>query len=261
MNTELNIVKLKQNKNFTNSQTVYINLDDSGKLTTKEKLCTYGGVVFFSKKEKDKFITQYRKIVDELKCKYCTNSNNICNHNDCPELKSHNLKANDNRRIINYIKKYFVVACIIKNDEIYDHIMTSKASRGRYIDYSLRIVTKGLILQLISENKIDPYKPLKIILNIDEQSTKSNGYYNLKDGLIEELKYGIVNYNYNKVHKPIIFDELDIELTYQKSETSYVVQAADLIAGYVRRKCINEMNNPIELYKNLSFINYKVFLP
>lgn len=261
MNTELEEVKIIRHKKSTNSQTVYINLDDSGKLTTREKLCTYGGVVFFSKKEKDKFITQYRKIVDELKCKYCTNSNDICNHKNCPELKSHNLKANDNRRIINYIKKYFVVACIIKNDEIYSHIMENKASRGRYIDYSLRRVIKGLLEELIKENKIDPYKPLKIILNIDEQSTKSNGYYNLKDGLIEELKYGIANYNYNKVHEPIIFDELDIELTYQKSEASYVVQAADLIAGYVRRKCINAINNPMELYDNLSFINYKIFIP
>ena len=29
--------------------------------------------------------------------------------------------------------------------------------------------------------------------DIDEQSTKSNGYYNLHDGLLEELKYVITN--------------------------------------------------------------------
>ena len=37
-------------------QEIYINLDDSGKLTKKELLSVYGGIVFLSKKEKDKFI-------------------------------------------------------------------------------------------------------------------------------------------------------------------------------------------------------------
>ena len=31
-------------------QEIYINLDDSGKLTRKEKVSVYGGLVFFSKK-------------------------------------------------------------------------------------------------------------------------------------------------------------------------------------------------------------------
>ena len=52
-------------------QIIYINIDDSGKLVNSEKVAIYAGVVFTSKKEKDKFITQYRSIVQELKCRYC----------------------------------------------------------------------------------------------------------------------------------------------------------------------------------------------
>ena len=33
-------------------QEIYINLDDSGKLTSKEKISVYGGLVFLSKKRK-----------------------------------------------------------------------------------------------------------------------------------------------------------------------------------------------------------------
>lgn len=47
-------------------QEIYINLDDSGKLTSKEHVSVYVGLVFFSKKEKDKFITQYRSIVKDI---------------------------------------------------------------------------------------------------------------------------------------------------------------------------------------------------
>ena len=49
-------------------QEIYINLDDSGKLTSKEPVSVYGCLVFFSKKEKDKFITQYRSIVKDIYC-------------------------------------------------------------------------------------------------------------------------------------------------------------------------------------------------
>ena len=48
-------------------QEIYINLDDSGKLTKKEKVSVYAGIVFLSKQEKDKFITQYHKIINEIK--------------------------------------------------------------------------------------------------------------------------------------------------------------------------------------------------
>lgn len=92
------------------------------------------------------------------------------------------------------------------------------------------------------DEKIDPNKPIRLIINIDQQSTKSNGYYNLHDGLIEELKYGIVNFNYSSLIKPIIYSDLDILISYQDSGKSYVVQAADLLAGTIRKKAIEELD-------------------
>ena len=231
-------------------QEVYINLDDSGKLTSKEHICVYGGVVFLSKCEKDKFITQYKSIVESLKCKYCV----ICNNN-CPEIKNTNISKSDKRRIMNYIKKYFVIALIIENDRIYKHIMMNKGAKGRFIDYSIRRLIKETIVILIKNRKINPYLPLKLIVNIDEQSTKSNGYYNLKDGLLEELKYGISNYNYSMKINPIIFSELDVKVTYQNSSKSYVIQASDLLAGTIRK---NVLNNEIE---NSEFIDFSIILP
>lgn len=242
-------------------QTIYINLDDSGKISRKEKIAVYGGIVFLSKKEKDKFITQYRSIVHDMKCKYCSFKRKRCDRLSCPELKHHNLKSKDQRRIVNYVKKYLLVACIIRNEQLYDYVIDSTSSKGRYNDYALRRMIKGIILKLIYLNKIDPNQPIKLIINIDEQSTKSNGYYHLKDGLLEELKYGIVNFNYGKKHKPILNGGLLLVITYQKSDKSYVVQAADLIAGTVRKAALSNLENPYEWHRIMEFIDYKIFLP
>ena len=238
-------------------QEVYINLDDSGKLTSKEKISVYGGLVFLSKNEKDKFITQYRSIINDIKCKYCNKVNNC--DNKCPEIKNTNIEINDKRRIMNYIKKYYVVALIIKNENVYEHIINSKAAKGRFIDYSIRRMIKEVIIKLIKQKRIDINKPLKLIINIDQQSTKSNGYYNLRDGLMEELKYGIVNYNYSKKINPIIRSSLDIKVTYQDSGKSYVVQAADLLAGTIRRTVLDMENSYNESLNK--FVNFKIILP
>ena len=226
----------------TSEQTIFINIDDSGKLSLKEQVCGYGAIVFLSKKEKDKFITQYRSIIKSIRCKYCNLNKDTCCFK-CPEVKSVNIKNSDRRRIINYLKKY------------YKRIIEDKASKGRYLDYVLKLFIKGIIVDQIKKGQIDVKNKLTLILNIDEQSTKSNGYYTLKAGLLEELVHGIINFNYNNVYKPIL-SNLDIRLTYQKSDKSYVVQAADMIAGLVRRKALESNSNVL-----YDFIDYKLFLP
>ncbi len=243
-------------------QTIYINIDDSGKLVDSEKVSIYAGLVFTSKKEKDKFITQYRSIVKDIKCKYCQQDISVCSSNkDCPELKHNMLKPKHNRQLMNYIKKYSVICCIINNDKVYPNIKNNTASRGRFLDYSLKLLIKQVIKSLIKEERINPNLPIKLIINIDEQTTKTNGYYNLRDGIIEELKYGIFNYNYGFFNVPIVNSDLDVEVCYQKSEKSYLIQASDLVAGTVRRLYLNNMDNSLEFSKRIEFVNYRIFLP
>lgn len=236
----------------SNQQVIYICLDDSGKLSLKEIYCVYGGLVFFSKDERDKFIVQYRKIIKHFQCDYCFQNKCSCNKK-CPELKSYNINASNRRWIMNYIKKYFSVAIIIENRKVYPYIMKDVASKGRYMDYCIRILIKNIINQLILDKKINPYKSLKIILEIDEQSTKSNGYYGLKEGIVEELLYGIINFNYNHFVEPILKCNLILELSYRDSKKCVVIQAADFIAGTVRRNMIQD--------SCLFFLDYKIFLP
>ena len=247
--------------NQKNFQTIYINIDDSGKLVCGEKVAIYAGLVFSSKKEKDKFITQYRSIVQSIKCKYCKNDIEDCNKDICPELKHNMLKAKHHRQIMNYIKKYSILCCIINNDKVYPNIKTDTASRGRYLDFALKLLIKHTIKSLIKEKIIDPNIPLKLVINIDEQTTKTNGYYNLKDGIVEELKYGIFNYNYNTIYPPIISSDLDVSICYQKSEKSFLIQASDLVAGTVRKTYLNNINDITEFNKHISFVNYRLFLP
>lgn len=162
---------------------------------------------------------------------------------------------------MNYIKKYYSIALVINNSKVYHHIINNKASKGRYIDYTIRRLIKSTIEELIKNKKVDPYKNVRLIINIDEQSTKSNGYYNLKDGLTEELLHGISNFNYDIIYKKIIYSKLEIILSYQDSGKSYLVQATDLLAGTTRRVVKENIENKINIENNLNFIDHKIIFP
>jgi len=245
-------------------QNIFIYLDDSGKMTENELYCVYGGILFVEKKEKDKFITQYRIIINKLKSNYCKNSLivnekkqclKLCKIKKCPELKCNKINSKHSRWIINYLKKYTTFGFVIENEKVYPHIITNTSSKGRFLDFQIRVTLKEVIKRLIKNKIIDPYQPLKLYINIDEQTTKSNGYYNLKDGLIEELLHGITNFDYNKKHEPILFGKFTIELKYVHSDKNYGVQASDIIAGTIRRNVINNQE------KNLEFVDYLFFKP
>lgn len=60
---------------------------------------------------------------------------------------------------------------------------------------------------------------------------------------------------------PIVNSELEVDVCYQKSEKSYLIQVSDLIAGTVRRLYLNNIENGLEFLKRIDFVNYRIFLP
>lgn len=218
---------------------IFICMDDSGKLNANEKICIYSGIVFLDQKNRDVFMNSYKKIVDRIKCKYCKNSKDSCN-NSCPEIKSNiGLQRSHRRQLMKLIENQYTYAVIIKNEKVNPKIMADKASRGRYSDYVQKRIIKQIIKNLINMHVIDDHDDLFLHLFLDEQPTVTNGYYDLASSIKEELVYGIFNFNYQKSFDPILFGKFEITLKYRDSKLYYDVQAADIIAGTIRRSLIN----------------------
>lgn len=245
----------------TKTLTIYIYMDDSGKLSTKEKISVFAGIAFLDKAKKDTFARKYKSIIKQINCSYCHDKKEQCNHSHCPEIKSLNIEDKHKRRIINLCKEHCTYAVIINNAEVYSNILSSKAGKGRYTDYAQKRIIKQLIIDLISNGKLNPNENLDIIINIDQQSTKSNGYYNLKESIDEELSRGIINYDYGFVHKAIIYGKLNIAVNYLDSKKVYGIQAADIIAGQVRKVVLYSKSHNEMIQKINSFISSKLFLP
>ncbi len=240
---------------------IYILMDDSGKLNSNENSCIYGGLFFYSNKDYINFINKYKSIIDSIKCSYCSKDKTNCDQ-DCVEIKgTTKLKPKDKRRLFNLLKKQNNYGVFINNNRVYDKIMNDKAARGRYSDYAQKRIVKEIVLYSIRNKAIDSNKELSLNIKIDEAKTKSNGYYNLKDSIYEELVNGIINYDYSTIHKPLLNKGLKIKVRNFNSKYNFGIQGADIISHYLHSQYEQHLKDGKDISSTTSFIEVKLFLP
>lgn len=240
---------------------IFILMDDSGKLNKNENSCIFGGLFFYSSKDYMNFINKYKSIIDSIKCKYCSQAINKCDKN-CIEIKGTTRISNSDKRwIFNLIKKENNYGVFINNKKVYRNIMQDKSARGRFCDYAQKRIIKEIVMYSINNKKIDNTKPLKIYIKSDESKTKSNGYYNLKDSIYEELVNGIINYDYSKIHQPIIKNSLTIKYKTYDSKYNYGIQSADIMSHYLHNQYEQYLSQNKDITSTISFIEVKLFLP
>ncbi|MBR3229582.1 MAG: hypothetical protein IKF91_01995 [Bacilli bacterium] len=242
-------------------QELFILIDDSGKLNSNETSCIYGGLFFYSSKEYMNFINKYKSIIKKIKCDYCSQKKISCN-NKCLEIKgTTKLKQKHKRWLFNLLKKQYNFGVFINNNKIYKNIMNNKSARGRFTDYSQKRIIKEIVLYSVKNKKISINKPLYLYIKSDEYSSKSNGYYKLEESIYEELINGIINFDYSKIHKPILKNKLYIKYTMYSSKKHYGIQSADFIAHYLHSEYNKSLLNGKDITKDINFIEVKLFLP
>lgn len=206
-------------------QEVFFFFDDSGVFHKNEPsgYFVYAGYVFTD-----------RKTIEDAKRKYINANKKIKNKlNRMDELKAANLQGIHKRSLFNVLKEYDKISAVVKLSEIYDYIIDNKKSICRYKDYILKRCVKQKLKQLISENKISSEKDIRISINIDEQLTATNGYYDLRDSIKEEMQFGIENFNYGIVHTKLFNSNVEVIIKYCDSSKNYMIQASDILANRI----------------------------
>lgn len=207
-------------------QDIYIYMDDSGVLHPKEAsgVFIYAGYIFVSTKEKDdakrKYLSALRKISPHTKA--------------AGELKACKLEVKHKRALYNVLRYYESFSVSVDIKRVFPGILENKKSICRYKDYVIKRTIKTKVNQLISQNKISSLQDTTLHLNIDEQLSATNGYYDLSSTIEEEFLHGIYNYNYATFHQPIFAcNKLNIHVAYCQSDKNYLIQASDILANKI----------------------------
>ena len=206
-------------------QEVIFFFDDSGVLHKNEPsgYFVYAGYVFTDRNTLDvakrKYINANRKLKKAL--------------GRTDELKAANLEVRHKRALFNSVREYDSVDVVVDISRVYNHILADKKSICRYKDYVLKRCVKNKLNHLIADGIISKDEEIKISIYIDEQLTATNGYYDLRDSIMEELQYGIANFDYGIRH-PHLFDaNVSVNIQYCDSSSNYMIQASDILANRI----------------------------
>lgn len=207
------------------SKEVYFFFDDSGVLHKNEPsgFFVYAGYIFTSRKELDDAKRKYINANKKLKA-----SRGICG-----ELKASMLGPSQKRSLFNSIKEYESISAAVDISRVYDYILSDKKSRCRYKDYVLKICVKRKLNDLIARGILSHNDDVSILIYIDEQLTATNGYYDLRDSIMEELRHGIANFNYGVRHAALFTGDVRVSIEYCDSKNNYLIQASDIIANRI----------------------------
>lgn len=206
-------------------QEVIFFFDDSGVLTKKESsgYFVYAGYVFTSRNTLN---TARRKYIHANKA-----LKKVLGRND--ELKAASLTPNHKRALFNAVREYESVSVTVDISQVYNHILAEKKSICRYKDYALKRCIKNKLKALIADGIISKTEKIKLHIYIDEQLTATNGYYDLKDSIKEELQYGIINFDYGVKHQNLFDSNVEVVIQYCDSRENYMIQASDILANRI----------------------------
>ena len=225
---------------------IYIYSDESGVFDyLHNDYFVFGGILFFSKEEKD---NMERKFIHAENC--VRNKENI---DKGVELKACNLSNKNKGKLFRSLNNCYKFAVVINQKHVLERIFDNKKSKQRYLDYAFKIELKRWLNHLLDTNIISKDQIDNINVFVDEHTTATNGCYELREGLLNEFKYGTFNYEWDKFFEPIFPNLNDLKVIFCDSKSKPLVRAADIIAN--RIFYLKTSGTPIKINNNL-FVTY-----
>jgi len=211
---------------------LFIYSDESGVFDYKHnEYFVFGGLICFGEIEKDNITRKYIHVESALR--------NTGKYKNGTELKASRISNKEKGKFFRSLNTAFKFSVLIKQKEIEKKIFENKKHKQRYLDYAYKMVLKKCFEQLISKNLLNPHEIDKIIVNVDEHKTATDGKYELRENLLNEFKYGTFNFAWDTFFQPIFTRLKDVELHFCDSKTVTLVRAADIIANHCYHSAIS----------------------
>lgn len=215
---------------------IYIYSDESGVFDKKHNdYFVFGGIICIGTNNKNIWSRKYAAAEKALRKNVGIPINQ--------EMKACFLKNKQKHNLYRLLNNCYKFGAIISQQKIMDRIFKSKKDKQRYLDYAYKISVKNALLSLINKGIIKPKEIEYIYFYVDEHTTATNGRYELREGLEQELKLGTYNLNYDHFFPPILPDVNYIELKFCNSASEFLIRAADIVANHFYYIALNQKCN------------------
>lgn len=193
--------------------------------------------------EKDKWSRKYSNAEKTMREKLSLNHS--------IELKASNIPNDLKGKLFRSLNHCHKFAAIIEQKNVLERIFDSKKDKQRYLDYVYKIVVKKALEDLLSKKIIIEADIDRLYFYVDEHTTATNGKYELREGLEQELKNGTYNREYSKFFPPIFPSISDINLQFCNSKSKILIRSADIVANRIYYLARTKQYNRLETISNL----------
>lgn len=217
---------------------LFIYSDESGVFDKEHnEIYVYGGLIFLGKEQKDSYARKYIAAEKVLRGrKYAADE----------ELKACRISNKEKGKLYRSMNGAIRFGVIVNQKKVLDRIFQSKKDKQRYLDYVYKIGLKKALQKMLVEGSIEKNSIEDVHVFTDEHTTATNGRYELREGLEQELKNGTYNMQYDKFFPPVFETLGGIELKNCDSSKVSLIRAADIVANRIYFMALNRNIEKLE---------------
>lgn len=217
---------------------LFVYSDESGVFDREHnEIFVFGGLIFLGKEEKDKYSRRYIAAEETMR---------KCRHFAEEELKASRISNKEKGKLYRAMNGAIRFGVIVDQKRVMPRIFISKKDKQRYLDYAYKIGLKRALEKLINDGKITKTNIDNVHIYNDEHTTATNGRYELKEAIENELKNGTYNIKYDKFFPPTFENLNGIDLHFCDSKRTTLVRAADIVANRIYYMALNRNVEKLE---------------
>lgn len=203
---------------------LYIYSDESGVLDKLHNdYFVFGGLVFTEKHQRD-----------ELSQRYSAAEKNILKSEGLSynsEAKASVISNSSKRKLFRMLSSVEKFGIIINQKQLRDELFSSKKTKQRYLDWAYKYAVRLKLERMIANQIIKPDEVESLMFFVDEHLTATDGIYELRESIEQEMRFGIFNYQYNSYHPPLFSNLKRVNVEFRDSKSVTLIRAADIVAN------------------------------
>ena len=214
---------------------IFVYSDESGTFDCyHSRLFVFGGVAYLSSETMQSSLRRYRAVETAVR--------SLSGLPEPLELKAVLLSPENRKRLFRVTNREFRFGVIIEipNLRIRPYIANDKKARQRYMDFAYKIAVKRFFQTLIRDGAIVPDQVSSVHFFVDQHTTATNGRYELREGLEQELIRGTINFEYQTRYPPLFPKASSVTLKYSDSKHVPLIRAADIVANRIYHLAVSQ---------------------
>lgn len=215
---------------------IFVYSDESGVFDNKHNdIYVFAGVIFFGKEQKDIAIRRYLNAERSLReNKYTSDA----------ELKASYITVKERNKLYRSLNNTYKFCTVIEQNKVNSNIFNNKKTKQRYLDYAYKMMIKRYLEFAIKKGYFIKDEVSAIRFFVDQHTTATDGIYELRESIEEELRFGTINFNCNFFFPPLFDKDIlkTVDVKFCDSKVTPLVRAADIVANRVYYNAKHSIN-------------------